>query len=89
MSEHVAFNELAEAELFWKNIDARQAGSTRYWGLSILLAEYDRRGAELDRLAVQRDAVLAIADELDREAPTRPSAPVLVARLHTALGAES
>lgn len=44
--------------------------------------------SELAAFRAQRDAVLAIADDLDRQAPSRPSAPVLAARLRTALGVD-
>jgi hypothetical protein len=36
--------------------------------------------------SAQRAAVLALADELDRNAPARPAAPDLAARLREAMG---
>lgn len=44
---------------------------------------------EIDRLRAQRSAALALADDLDRDAPARPAAPVIAARLRAALGAPS
>lgn len=45
--------------------------------------------AEMIHLRAQRHAALALADDLDRDAPARPAAPVIAARLRAALGASS
>ena len=55
-------DRLAEAERYWRDISVRQVGSTRYWGLPLIMVEYDRRaGAE----AVLRDIAAALRDPSD------------------------
>jgi hypothetical protein len=92
--------ELAETEAWLRSEGWSPRTRIR---LAAFLAEYDRRGSELaeareesdenvdvmSALRRQRDAVLAIADDLDRGAPARPSAPDLAARLRDALGVET
>lgn len=66
---------LDEVERYWRDVAERQVGSTRYWGLPALLAEYRRRGAELDRHWLGADYIVECTDpeheERDRLAGQR------------------
>ena len=98
-------DELAEAELWARDAMSRTVPIP----LAVLLAEYDRRGAEtnrlreellrydlaafadqraeVDRLRAQRDAVLALADELDQYRDLSPALRGIADRIRAALGA--